>query len=396
MRSIAVGVTLLLALCADLASAADPGASSSSSSASPSRYTFSWPLNAAGPAPRGGTSRGEPVTLETSESPAWRSLHEAALSAFERDRRAILAIAGDYRASFDFLEVATYTPGASRDRPYQSWGTERVYVDQDKGGFISLVHILELRTVKDDGSISEPLVQKHWREDWQYEPTHLIEFKGGERWRQRELPALERKGQWSQTVSQVDDSPRYASIGRWEHSADFSTWISGNTCRPLPRRESKRNDYQVLLGTNRVTLTATGWLQEENNLKAVLTPASDPSHYLAREYGVARYDRLRGADFAAATQYFERTKAFWDRVHTAWLGVFQRNREVVLHEPANREGGPLAKLSDYADQLAAGKAPAPDESKLIDAALRDVGAPVQVSAVTPAPGPVASGGPISR
>jgi len=67
-----------------------------------------------------------------------------------------------------------------------------------------------------------------------------------------------------------------------------------------------------------------GWLQEENNLKTVLTPAggaSTPSHYLAREYGVAHYERLKDADFNAATQYFERTKAFWDRVHTAWLDI---------------------------------------------------------------------------
>ena len=94
---------------------------------------------------------------------------------------------------------------------------------------------------------------------------------------------------------------------------------------------------------------------------------------------MAHYERLKDADFNAATQYFERTKAFWDRVHTAWLDVYQRNRQVTLHEPADRENGPQAKLFDYADELGKGKPAAQNEAQMIEAALRDVGAPVQVS-----------------
>ena len=89
---------------------------------------------------------------------------------------------------------------------------------------------------------------------------------------------------------QVDESPRYAGLGSWEHTASFSSWRSAHTWRPLPRREwSVRDDYQVLVGTNRHTIIPTGWVQEENNLKGVLTAARelDPSRpYVAREYGV--------------------------------------------------------------------------------------------------------------
>jgi len=67
---------------------------------------------------------------------------------------------------------------------------------------------------------------------------------------------------------------------------------------PPPGREfSVRKDYHVLIGTNRHTITPTGWVQEENNLKL----ATDQRKYLAREYGVARYERIRDADFAAET-----------------------------------------------------------------------------------------------
>src|SRR5258706_13578498 len=76
----------------------------------PPRYTFSWPLDGANPRPRGGTTRGAPVTLELAPSAAWRALQEGGLTAQERDRRAILAMAGTYRVDFDFLEITGVAP----------------------------------------------------------------------------------------------------------------------------------------------------------------------------------------------------------------------------------------------------------------------------------------------
>jgi hypothetical protein len=335
------------------------------------RYTFSWPITESAPAPRGGTTRGAPVSIDSTPSAAWLSLHEPRISAFERDRRAILGLAGDYRVTFDFLEIVTFN-GRARDRPYQSWGTERVYVDQDQGTFLSLVHILEMHIIEKDGTVGEPLVTKHWREDWRYQPKRIIEFKGQDRWQRRDLGGRESAGQWSQTVAQVDESPRYASVGPWQHNANFSTWISASTWRPLPRRElSVHKDYQVLLGTNRVSLTATGSIQEENNLKAVLGSNGEPDSanpYLSREYGVARYERLHDADFAAADQYYLRTRQFWSAVHSAWSDLYQRNPSIALdpqgaHEVASR-------LSDYADQLAEGHSPAEPQAQIIREALQ--------------------------
>jgi hypothetical protein len=287
-------------------------------------------------------------------------------------------MAGDYRVTFDFLEVETYTPEAKRDTPYQSWGTERIYVDSDTGSAISLVHILDMRIVRDDGSISEPMVTKHWRQTWQYEPRELVEYKGRERWDRRQLSTAERTGQWSQTVYQVDESPRYASVGHWSHSSSFSSWLSADTWRPLPRREwSVRKDYQVLLGTNRHTITATGWLQEENNLKAVLTPdrAIDAAHpYLAREYGVARYSRIAGGDFAAADDYYRRTRLFWKDVLTAWTNLFRDHQRIELRAPVD-QAGLFHKVFEYADRLAAGETPAAPSKVVIQESLTDMGVP---------------------
>jgi len=360
--------------------ATQPAPTRAASQAVPPRYTFSWQLGTPdAPVPRGGTTKGPAITADNEPTQAWKALQEPGLTPFERDRRAILAMAGDYRVTFDFLEVETFPPQTPRDKPYQSWGTERVYVDADNGKTISLVHILDMRIVQDDGSTSPPMVTKHWRQTWQYEPTGIVEFKGRDRWEQRKLSASERAGEWSQTVYQVDESPRYASTGKWSHSASFSAWISGDTWRPLPRREwSVRQDYQVLLGTNRHTINATGWVQEENNLKMVLTPerALDVTRpYLAREYGVARYSRIKGYDFAAADEYYQRTRPFWDGVLSTWHQLFAAHPQITLRAPVD-QAGLFHKLFEYADQLAAGERPAVAADEVIRQSLLDMGAPV--------------------
>lgn len=348
---------------------------SAPSTATASRYTFSWPLDSNGPKPRGGTTKGAPVTPDTEPSKEWLALQAPGLSQFERDRRAILAMAGTYRVTFDFLEVIPYTKRDKPDAPYQSWGTEKVYVDSDDGKSISLVHILEMRIVAKDGKISEPMVTKHWRQDWRYEPQFIVEHLGRDRWERRAVSKEHARAAWSQTVYQVDESPRYASIGRWEHTASFSTWLSGDTWRPLPRREwSVRDDYQVLIGTNRHTIGPLGWIQEENNLKSVLTAdraldAAKP--YVAREYGVARYERIRDADFAGADRYFSKTKSFWDEVRDTWADVFEKKGSTTLRGPVDKLGL-FAPLFTRADEIAAGEAK-DDNSAVIRDALREMG-----------------------
>jgi hypothetical protein len=378
-RLLRQGLGLALALVAASSAAqapAGPAASTPGASAQP-RYTFGWPLDAGQPRPRGGSTRGVPVVLDREPSDAWRALRAPDLTARERDRRAILAMAGVYRVGFDFIEVASYAevPPAAR-APYQSWATEKVYVDRDEPGFVSLVHILEMHMLDRDGKPMAPMVTKHWRQDWRHEPDAIVEYRGRDRWERRALGEAERRGAWLQTVYQVDESPRYASIGRWEHSASFSTWLSGETWRPRPRREwSVRDDYQVLIGTNRHTIGPTGWLQEENNLKAVLTPQRevDPQRpYVGREYGLARYERLRDAAFAGADRYYERTRGFWNAVRGQWATAFAQQGTVTLKGPVDRLGL-FMPLFERADAIEAGSASG-DDAAVIRAALEQMGA----------------------
>src|SRR5258706_940050 len=115
------------------------------------QYIFAWPAGEGMLKPRGGTTRGVPVSFDKEPSEAWRKLREPGLVAQERDRRAILAMAGPYRVTFDFLEVVRFDPALKPDAPYQSWATEYVFVAEDRPGFIALQPILLMRILGADG-----------------------------------------------------------------------------------------------------------------------------------------------------------------------------------------------------------------------------------------------------
>jgi hypothetical protein len=130
----------------------------------------------------------------------------------------------------------------------------------------------------------------------------------------------------------------------------MSTWISDDTVRPLPHREfSVRKDYDVLVGTNRHTITPQGWVQEENNLKL----ARGAGRYLAREYGVARYERIRDYDFGAGEKYYARTEPFWAEVRAAWHEIESRATRYTLRAPVD-QAQLFIPFFEYATKLDAG------------------------------------------
>ncbi len=234
--------------------------------------------------------------------------------ALEKDRRAILAMAGRYKVTFQFEETLGIAADYELHEPHHSEVEELIEVIADEPGFISLQHILVLQ--EEDGS---PRVVKHWRQDWTYEDNHLNVYQGDRTWEHVTLSDDEVAGTWSQAVYQVDDSPRYEAIGRWEHLGERSSWESGETWRPLPRREyTQRHDYQVLVARNRHTVTPSGWVHEQDNYKLVLDDAGRPAEVLAHETGLNLYEPNESGDFAAGERYWEDTATYWSEVRAVW------------------------------------------------------------------------------
>ena len=318
-------------------------------------YTFSWSYDENSELkPRGGTTKGAPVVMDKSENSEWLSIYEPGISKFEQDRRAILAMAGDYRVTFDFIETVPIKSGYKPQNPYQSWATEFIKVIEDRGDFISLQHVLVMFIENDEGVILEPVVVKHWRQDWQYEDNKILEYKGNNTWQQNTISSNESGGKWSQAVYQVDDTPRYEAIAKWVHDGNYSSWAAPDTWRPLPRREfSVRDDYNVLVSENRLIINPTGWVHEQDNIKLVVEDSGVPvkdSPYLVKEVGINRYERITGTDFSAGLDYWTDTAEFWKDVRNAWAEVLSQNDTVRLKSKYN-DKKLYEYLFEYADNV---------------------------------------------
>jgi hypothetical protein len=365
IKSIALAIALVIVAYTAQAESASGNNGHKAAETGEHQYTFAWNFtDSADLKPRGGTSKGVPVTLDTQPSSAWLRLQEKGISDLERDRRAILAMVGDYKVSFDFIEVAGFTENYQPKAPYQSWATERVYVLEDKGEFISLQHILVMQTVEADGKVNPPIVTKHWRQDWQYQPKQVLVFKGNSTWQAEEVALAEQKKGWSQTVYQVDDSPRYGGVARWQHFGNFSSWNNQEAWRPLPRREyTVRNDYQVLLGNNRHIILPTGWVHEQQNNKVMLDKEAKPNvsnPVIAREMGFNRYERIKGYDFALGDTYLKNTEPFWREIRNQWTVLSQQKAPIHLRALADKDGLYVVPFG-YALALNNGKQQTPAE-----------------------------------
>ena len=318
------------------------------------QFTFSWPFESGEKmVPRGGSTIGPDVVIVSREK-MWSSILKEKASKIERDRAAIKALAGEYRASFDFVETVDYSAESKARVPYQSWGTEIIHVIADEPYFISLQHIMVMRFVTKNGSISDPFVMKHWRQDWRYEDNELLTFEGHRTWKKNKLSEETIKGSWSQSVFQVDDSPRYEAIGSWEHLGNTSIWTSELTSRPLPRREfSVRNDYDLLVGTNRLSITNTGWVHEEDNLKTRKQKGdyeNDSFIHIAREVGVARYELVEEYDFSEGKKYWSNTSDFWSLVRNEWNRALRSFERLSIKKRVDDE--PLfVKIFDMAEKV---------------------------------------------
>ncbi len=253
--------------------------------------------------------------------------HAVTSAEIEQDRKAILAMAGDYKVTFQFQETVGIKPGYELKEPYHSEATEFIEVIEDRGDFISLQHVLVLH----DEETGEARVVKHWRQDWTYQDTQINAYRGNNTWEHVALDPHEVIGTWSQAVYQVDDSPRYESYGKWNHDGARSAWESKETWRPLPRREyTKRSDYGVMVARNRHTITPAGWVHEQDNNKLVIDEDGNPQQILVHESGLNVYDRVDDVDFAAGHEYWQATQAYWQDVRAIWKDVLAHPGSVTL------------------------------------------------------------------
>ncbi|MCD8742254.1 hypothetical protein LT679_16720 [Mucilaginibacter roseus] len=259
-------------------------------------------------------------------------------SKLEQDRQAIRALEGFYKVTFNYAE--TFAPDtAYKFHPrYNSWGYEWAVIEEDSPKKIVIQHLLV---------VGDSTVIKHWREDWQYEEPTMLAFDKDNTWKKVKLKPAEVKGRWVQKVFQVDDSPRYESIGTWVHVDGRHQWQS-ETDSPLPRREfTKRSDYNVLRRGNRVYLTPEGWMFEQDNQKIIRSAAGNK--LLAQEKGYEEFTKADEKEFAYAKKWWASQKSYWADVRKVWDDLYAKNSVVKINQKA---GGKLLfeKLFELGDQ----------------------------------------------
>jgi hypothetical protein len=235
------------------------------------------------------------------------------------DTQAIKGQCGCHQVTFEYAETFSSDPNYKFHDRKKTKGLEWVFVDEESKDKLVLMHLLV---------IDSNTVIKHWREDWLFENTDLLAYQQGSDWKSVQLPKNQVKGQWTQKVFEVNDAPRYEGSASWFHRDGQHVWTNTSDA-PLPRREyTTRSDYNVLRRQNRIHLTPTGYIHEQDNDKVLRTETGDK--VLVQEKGLNAYTRVDNSKCAIAKTWWEQHRAFWLDVRAVWQEIFDRKTGVSL------------------------------------------------------------------
>ena len=248
----------------------------------------------------------------------------------KKDIKSIKEMCGCFEIRFNFAEtfVKAGDENYKPSKNYSSRGLEWAQLITDNKNEISIQHILI------SGSKERPYIIKHWRQDWLYQNTDFYMYNYNNNWNYVKKDKKEVKGQWTQKVFQVDDSPRYEGSGSWVHVDGKSYW-ENTTSAPLPRREySKRSDYNVMERGNRQEISLTGWVHDQNN-KKINRKNGNKDIVLAHEKGHNNYVKVEDSKCESAVKWWVENENKWKNVRNKWEEVYGRNKDLNLKKSVN-------------------------------------------------------------
>ena len=242
-----------------------------------------------------------------------------------KDIEAIKKMCGCYEVTYNFAETFNY----SKDSLYKpskikiSGSLELAVLVEDENDLISIQHILQV------GDPSNPMIVKHWRQDWLYENKNTYIFNANNSWIYNDKNKKEVKGQWTQKVFQVDDSPRYEGSASWVHVDGKSYW-ENTTPAPLPRREyTIRSDYNLTMRGNRHEITKYGWLHDQDNSKIKRVMGKDDL-IIAKEKGYNTYKKVNDNRCSVAKKWWIDNSRKWAIVRSKWEQIFNKKVDLYL------------------------------------------------------------------
>ena len=245
----------------------------------------------------------------------------------QMDKKAIKSMCGCFDVGFHFAETFSY----SEDTNYipskikHAGALEFAQLVEETEDKVVIQHLLIV------GSEESPYIIKHWRQDWIYENNDFYMFNHDNKWTYKNINDNNVKGQWTQKVYQVDDSPRYEGTASWVH-VDGKHYWENTTDAPLPRREyTKRSDYNVTIRTNRHEIVNKGWVHDQDN-KKIIRETGKEDIILAEEKGINNYDRVDESKCKAAAKWWQDNKDFWKQVRISWDEIYGLNKNLELED----------------------------------------------------------------
>lgn len=244
----------------------------------------------------------------------------------ETEIQSIKSLCGCFEVDFRYAETFSPDKNYQFAKPYHTGGLEWVTMEESSDKKMVIQHLLVA---------GDSMIIKHWREDWEYEKKDWWMFAHDALWNHVSAPAdKDVSGQWTQTVWEVDDAPRYQGSSKWIVNNGKTYW-ENTTDAPLPRREyTKRSDYNVMERMNRIIITDTGWVHEQDNNKIVRKDGA-PDKFLAHEKGYNIYRKVDDSQCAVAARWWATHREFWSGVRQAWAGVLKDKTSVHVAQKAD-------------------------------------------------------------
>ena len=248
------------------------------------------------------------------------------------DEKAIKAMCGCYEIKFNFAETFKYpkdTANYKASKVKHETALEWAELIEDEPGKKSIQHLL---------IVGKGMIVKHWRQDWLFENTKFYDYNGFEDWKFKTVSKNKVAGQWTQSVFEVDDKPRYTGSSTWLH-VDGRTFWENITNAPLPRREyTQRSDYNITKRTNVHEIVKNGWIHDQDNDK-IIRDKEGNDYLLAQEKGHNTYTKVDDSKCESAQKWWKENKDFWKKVRTKWDIEFAKNKDIKLL--AELDGKPL-------------------------------------------------------
>lgn len=242
------------------------------------------------------------------------------IPAQQEGKKILEKLCGCFQVDFKYAETFSPDPEYKYHNREETGGTAELALPIERSDTkIVIQHLLV---------VGQNTVVKHWREEWTYENPVIWRYKGERTWVKESVPAAQVKGKWTQTVWEVADEPRYQGYSQFVNLDEKIIW-QNTTDAPLPRREySTRADYNILKRTNRLNITDSGYLHEQDNQKILRVNGTDK--LLVEEKGHNRYKRIGENECAAAKAYWEKNEGYWGRVRKSWADHITKHDSISL------------------------------------------------------------------